>query len=108
MKKILRKLNKEELHLFKKSHRKTPQGASCNPLALPSYKSRCPTKPLRNEENDRIPKHLATVFCHNCDPECCAVTYWVTVLKEKKNNVPERPKVWVMEQQEIIIDYVRP
>ena len=108
---VIKRLQKKGIRLFKMEPKATEHRgiASCNTLLLPSYKTRCQTISTINEEYDRIPKFLKSVSCGpNCDPKCCAVTYWVTVLKKQRSKNARKREIWVLTQQEIVMDYVSP
>ena len=83
--------------------------ASCNGVDVSGYRSRCPTTTNFNMDLDRRPTLLRTVSCApKCNPKCCAVTMWVHVLKKQKSKSARRPEIWILKQQKIVVDYVKP
>eukprot|EP00112_Aurelia_sp_Birch-Aquarium-sp1_P001055 Seg1106.3 transcript_id=Seg1106.3/GoldUCD/mRNA.D3Y31 product="hypothetical protein" protein_id=Seg1106.3/GoldUCD/D3Y31 len=111
IRRLARKLQRKGLALFKVAPQAsgTQHPHACSTSHIRTYMRRCPLVKKTTNEYDRMPRFLTTAECApNCDPKCCAVTYSVQVLKKQKNKFEKKLDVWVMQQEEIVLDYIRP
>ena len=82
---------------------------ACRYAHISTYKRRCPTVVKRLDDPERKPRFLRTAECAgHCDPKCCAVVFSVPVLKKQKSKRGRKLDVWVMQREEIVLDYIRP
>ena len=82
---------------------------ACRTSHIKTYKRRCPIVTKSLNEHGRMPRFLETAECAaNCDPKCCAVVFSVPVLKKQRSEMGRKLDTWVLQRQEIVVDYIRP